>query len=70
MPGTAGLLKSPGDRGGEAAAAGAVTTGAEEEGRTDCDVGQRGFHPRVAQRTGQLGGSNTLKPATVWESVA
>ncbi|KAJ1116869.1 hypothetical protein NDU88_005074 [Pleurodeles waltl] len=66
-PGTAGLLKGPGDQGREAAT---VTAGAEEEGRTNCYVGQRGFLPKAAQRTGQLGGSNKLKPATLWESVA
>ncbi|KAJ1146260.1 hypothetical protein NDU88_012538 [Pleurodeles waltl] len=39
-PCTAGLLKGTGDQGGGAAAADTVTTGAEEEGRTHCDMGQ------------------------------
>ncbi|KAJ1116870.1 hypothetical protein NDU88_005075 [Pleurodeles waltl] len=69
-PGTAGLLKGPGDQGEEAAAVNVVTAGAEEEGRTDREVGQQGFFLKAAQRTGQLGGSNTLKPATLWESAA
>ncbi|KAJ1118331.1 hypothetical protein NDU88_006524 [Pleurodeles waltl] len=67
--GTAGLLKSMGEQGGEDAAAGAITTGAEEKGRTDHNVGQREFLAKAAKQTGQLGGSNTLKPTTLWESV-
>ncbi|KAJ1153574.1 hypothetical protein NDU88_006333 [Pleurodeles waltl] len=50
--GTAGLLNSLGDQGGETTAADAVTTGAEEEGRVGLDAGRRGFHQNVTQRTG------------------
>ncbi|KAJ1202122.1 hypothetical protein NDU88_005923 [Pleurodeles waltl] len=64
-PGTAGLLNSSGDREGESTAADAINTGAEEEEQADNDVGRRGHHLNMAQWTGQPGGSNTLKPATL-----
>ncbi|KAJ1144185.1 hypothetical protein NDU88_010487 [Pleurodeles waltl] len=62
---TAGLLNSPGDRGKESTAADAVNTGAGEEELADHDAGRQGHHPNTVQRTGQPGGSITLKPATL-----
>ncbi|KAJ1081486.1 hypothetical protein NDU88_001668 [Pleurodeles waltl] len=43
----------------------AVNRGTTEEGRADHDAGRRGLHPKAVQRTGRLGGSKMLKPATL-----
>ncbi|KAJ1176206.1 hypothetical protein NDU88_001489 [Pleurodeles waltl] len=39
--------------------------GVEDEGRADRDVDRRRFLLSEAQQTGPLGGSKTLKPATL-----
>ncbi|KAJ1173815.1 hypothetical protein NDU88_005641 [Pleurodeles waltl] len=63
MPNIAGLLKAREIEEEVATTAGVVTAGAEEDRWADRNVGRRGFH--TALRTGRLGGSNTLKPATL-----
>ncbi|KAJ1197947.1 hypothetical protein NDU88_001791 [Pleurodeles waltl] len=64
-PSMGGLLKSPGDHGEEVATADAVTRGAKDEGRADRNIGRLRFLLSEAQRTGQLGGSKMLNPATL-----
>ncbi|KAJ1121996.1 hypothetical protein NDU88_000502 [Pleurodeles waltl] len=63
--------QSLGNRGGkEVTAADAATTGAEEDGRADRDVGRQEFRTDTAakQQTGRSGRRRTLKPATFLET--
>ncbi|KAJ1138684.1 hypothetical protein NDU88_005065 [Pleurodeles waltl] len=66
-PGTTRLLNSLGARGGTTISRGAKAFNKEamKEGRTDHNAGCQVLHPEAAQRTGRLGGSKTLKPATI-----
>ncbi|KAJ1175639.1 hypothetical protein NDU88_000926 [Pleurodeles waltl] len=66
-PGTTGLFNclgvredAPDIRGAEA-----FHTDVTDKGRSHRDAGPRGLHPEEAQLTGRLGGSKTLKPATL-----